>query len=236
MNHSTEHTRVNKILLGPLERPALKWLSEKMPQWVSPDLLTGIGFFGALLVFIGYVLTGADVRFMWLASFGFVVNWFGDSLDGTLARYRHIERPRYGFFIDHTIDSITEAMVFIGLGLSPYVDLNLALFALIGYLMLSIYVYIVTYVSGEFRISYMYLGPTEMRVIAIIANTIMLISGNPKVALPFGQYNLYDLIVLAVCALFYVGFVVIVLLKAHQLSEEDIATWKVKNKKAVKEN
>lgn len=235
MNNSTEHTRVNRILLGPLERPALKWLSERMPQWVSPDFLTGVGFFGAVLVFVGYVLTTRDVRFMWLASFGFVLNWFGDSLDGTLARYRHIERPRYGFFIDHTIDSVTEALVFIGLGLSPYVDLNLALLALVGYLMLSIYVYITTYVSGEFRISYMSLGPTEMRVIAIIANTIMLVAGNPKVTLLFGQYNLYDLIVMAVCALFYVGFVVIVLIKAHQLSEEDIATWKVKNKKEVKE-
>lgn len=228
MNHSNNHIRINKILLGPLERPALKWLSERMPQWVNPDLLTAFGFFGAVLIFAGYLLTSIDVRFMWLSSFGFVVNWFGDSLDGTLARHRKIERPRYGFFMDHAVDCLTEAMVFIGLGLSPYVDLRLALLALVGYMMLSIYVFLDTYVCGEFRISYLGIGPTEMRVIAIIANTLMLIAGNPKINLPFGQFTLYDLIVMVVAVVLFGAFVVITLIKGHQLSEEDIAVWKKK--------
>ena len=233
MNHTTNHTRINKILLGPLERPALKWFSERMPQWVNPDMLTALGFFGAVLIFLGYVLTSVDVRFMWLSSFGFVVNWFGDSLDGTLARYRKIERPRYGFFMDHAIDSMTEALVFIGLGLSPYVDLRLALLALVGYMMLSIYVFLDTYVCGEFRISYLGLGPTEMRVIAIIANTVMLIAGNPKVSLPFGQFTLYDVIVMVAAVVLFAVFAVMTLVKGHQLSEEDIAVWK--KKKAAEE-
>lgn len=233
MNHTTNHTRINKILLGPLERPALKWFSERMPQWVNPDMLTALGFFGAVLIFLGYVLTSIDVRFMWLSSFGFVVNWFGDSLDGTLARYRKIERPRYGFFMDHAIDSMTEALVFIGLGLSPYVDLRLALLALVGYMMLSIYVFLDTYVCGEFRISYLGLGPTEMRVIAIIANTVMLIAGNPKVSLPFGQFTLYDVIVMVAAVVLFAVFAVMTLVKGHQLSEEDIAVWK--KKKAAEE-
>lgn len=221
MNQSTNHSRINQILLGPLEKPALKWMSEKMPAWVSPDFLTGVGFFGSLVIFAGYLLTSIDVRYMWLASFGFVLNWFGDSLDGTLARYRKIERPRYGFFIDHTIDAASEALIFIGLGLSPYVDMTLALLALVGYLMVSIYVYIVTYVCGEFRISYIKIGPTEMRVIAILSNTAMLIVGMTKFKLPFGYYTLYDIVLMGIIALFFIGFIVITLMKAHQLSEED---------------
>lgn len=93
-----QHTRVNKILLGPIERPALSWLAQKMPAWVTPDKLTITGFLGTILVAVSYVLTNQNHAFLWLASLGLVINWFGDSLDGTLARYRKIERPQYGFF------------------------------------------------------------------------------------------------------------------------------------------
>ena len=135
--HSVEqHSRVNRILLGPLERPALKWLAEHMPRWMTPDILTGIGFLGAVIIAVSYYLTNYNPAYLWLASFGFVVNWFGDSLDGSLARFRHIERPRYGFFLDHTLDSASETVIFIGLGLSPYVNLELAFLALVGYLLL----------------------------------------------------------------------------------------------------
>lgn len=221
MNGSVNHTRVNQSILGALEKRALKWLAERMPAWVSPDLLTTIGFLGSLIIFAGYLLTTVDVRFMWLASFGFVMNWFGDSLDGTLARYRKIERPHYGYFIDHVVDTAAELLVFVGVGLSPYVNLTLALLALIGYLMVANYVYITTYVSDEFRISYAKLGPTEIRLIAILTNTVMLVAGFKQYALPFGSFTFFDLVMLFLIALFYIGFIVIVLLKAHQLSNED---------------
>ena len=116
-----EHKRINDILLGPLERPALHWLAENMPGWVTPDLLTAVGLMGSLIALAGYGLSSYDPLFLWLASLGFIINWFGDSLDGTLARYRHIERPIYGFYIDHSMDIVTEALFFIGLGISPYV-------------------------------------------------------------------------------------------------------------------
>ena len=222
MNGTTDHTRVNESILGAMERRALKWLSERMPAWVSPDLLTVFGFLGSLIIFAGYLLTTIDVRFMWLASFGFVLNWFGDSLDGTLARFRKIERPRYGYFIDHVVDTFAEFLVFLGVGLSPYVRLDLALLALIGYLMVSTFVYITTYVSGEFRISYAKLGPTEIRIIAILTNTIMLMVGFKQYKLFFGSFTFYDLVMMFLIALFFIGFIVIVLLKGHQLSNEDI--------------
>lgn len=218
---SIDHTRVNKILLTALEKPALRWFSEHMPAWVTPDMLTILGACASALIAVSYWLTNYNSAFLWLASFGFFLNWFGDSLDGTLARYRKIERPKYGFFVDHTVDAVTETLVFVGLGLSPYVDLTLALFALIGYLLVSVLVYVYTYVAGEFRISYASLGPTEMRAIAVLANTLIFFIGNPKLNLGFIEVTVYNLIVFLVVLLLYIGFIVVVLWRANQLSKID---------------
>ncbi len=218
--HAVEkHSRVNRILLGPLERPALKWFTEHMPGWMTPDILTGIGFFGAILIAVSYYLTNFNPAFLWLASFGFFINWFGDSLDGTLARFRKIERPRYGFFLDHTLDSASETIIFIGLGLSPYVNLNLAFLALIGYLLLSIFVFISTYVSGEFKISYGSFGPTEIRAVAILANTLIFFLGNPVVGIFGREVSLYDLLLGIVTVALFSIFIVSTILRARELNE-----------------
>ena len=224
--------RVNNIMLGPLERPALAWMAKKMPEWVTPDTLTTIGFFATVIIFVSYILTNQNPAFLWLASFGFILNWFGDSLDGTLARHRHIERPRYGFFVDHTVDALSEVLVFLGIGLSPYVRFDIACLALIGYLLFSILVYILTYVKGIFRISYLKSGPTEMRLIAIIANAIVFFSGNPQFTLPFGTFTLYDMVAGFIAALLSCGFVVVMLMQASELSKQDEANRVKKVKKA----
>lgn len=196
MSKVEKHQRENDILLGFLERPALKWLAAHMPDWVTPDTMTWIGIIASILIFISYALTNLNRYFLLLASFGFVLNWFGDSLDGTLARYRHIERPRYGFLIDHYIDAISAVLIFVGLGLSPYVDLVVGCIGVIAYLLMSIMVYLINYVTGIFKISNAKIGPTEVRVIAILSNTVILIMGNPKINLPFfGSTTLYSLIV-----------------------------------------
>jgi len=212
------HKRVNDILLGPLERPALAWLVARMPPWVTPDVLTGIGVAGSVVIFAGYVLTHLHPAFLWLASLGFVINWFGDSLDGTLARYRHAERPRYGFFVDHTIDAVSEYLVFIGLGLSPYVRLEIACLALIGYLLLSVLSYVRTCVDGVFKISYTKLGPTEIRAIAILSNTLIFSVGNPAFELPVGTLTVYDAIVGAIAAALTIAFLVSTLQQARRMA------------------
>lgn len=210
MSNSNSHKRVNDILLGPLERPALQWLSARMPSWVTPDVLTGIGVLGALITMLGYIGSNINPIYLWFASFGFIVNWFGDSLDGTLARYRHIERPKYGFYIDHTVDAFCQVLIFLGLGITPYISFNLACLALIAYLLLSVLVYVRTFVLGEFRISFSKLGPTEIRLIAIILNTSMYFGGQQTHAYALGAItkvtlNVYDLVVAAV-ALLLLGF------------------------------
>jgi archaetidylinositol phosphate synthase len=213
------HKRINDILLGPLERPALGWLAARMPRWVNPDILTGVGLLGSVVIFFSYWLTNVTAHFLWLASLGLVINWFGDSLDGTLARYRKIERPKYGFFIDHTVDVVSTLLVVFGLGLSPYVRFEIACLALIGYLVMSVFVYIRTYVEGVFKISYGRFGPTEVRLIAIMANAIIYFLGNLTVALPFGVLSIYDLIAAIVAIVLTVIFLVSTISQAGELAK-----------------
>ena len=205
--------------MGPLERPALQWLAARMPGWVNPDILTSVGLLGSAVIFFSYWLTNITAHFLWLASLGLVINWFGDSLDGTLARFRKIERPKYGFFIDHTVDAVSTLLVVFGLGLSPYVKFEIACLALIGYLLMSVFVYIRTCVQGVFKISYGRFGPTEVRLIVIIANTIIYFLGNPVVALPFGSLSVYDLIAGIVAIALTVIFLFSTIRQARELAK-----------------
>jgi archaetidylinositol phosphate synthase len=207
MQEINDHKRVNDILLGPLERPALHWLSANMPAWMTPDKCTTIGVLGAVLTFVSYGLSTYDRNYLWLASLGFVINWFGDSLDGTLARYRHIERPKYGFYIDHTTDAVCQVLLFLGLGLSPYVSFNVACLTLIAYMLLGTLVYVRTCVVGEFRISYGKLGPTEIRVIAILLNTSMFFIGPRTFELASLAISIYDVAVSAIGFLLLAFFI-----------------------------
>ncbi len=221
MNQVEKHQRTNDIFFGPLERPALKWLAAHMPAWVTPDILTGIGVLGGLVIFTAYVLTNLSPLFLFLASLGLVINWFGDSLDGSLARYRDIQRPRYGFFIDHTVDAVIEVLIVVGLGLSPYVRFDLALIALVCYLLLSVMVYIQQIVTNEFRISYGKLGPTEVRVIIILANTLIFFIGNPKISLAGNQVTVYDSLVILLSCIMALIYLVNTIQRGRQLSQQD---------------
>jgi phosphatidylglycerophosphate synthase len=206
MSEISQHKRVNDILLGPLERPALHWLAAHMPAWITPDICTLIGLGGAVITLAGYGLSNVHPGFLWLASLGFLANWFGDSLDGTLARYRHVERPRYGYFVDHATDAVVQVMIFLGLGLSPYVTYNIATLALVGYLILSILVYLRTYIAGEFKISYAGLGPTESRAVAVLLNTAMFFFGSQTIQVGRQIFSLYDMPVLVVALVLFVFF------------------------------
>jgi phosphatidylglycerophosphate synthase len=218
MRDISSHRRVLDTFTGPIERPVLRWLAAHMPAWVTPDHLTAIGVFGGLVILIGYWLTGIDRNFLWLVNLGFVLNWFGDSLDGTLARYRHTERPVYGFYIDHAVDAFVEMMIFLGLGLSPYVRFDLACLALIGYFLLSILVFIRTCVKGEFVLSYGRLGPTEIRLLAMAANTLVYFIGNPTVNLYSLTLTIYDWLVAIIILIIFAIAISTTLIQARLLA------------------
>ena len=164
--------RIQTSLLNAAEKRVLIWLAQRQPSWVTSDMLTFLGVGGAIICALGFFLACWNVQWLWLSSGGLVINWYGDSLDGTLARVRETQRPVYGFFIDHTLDAITICIMCIGAGLSPMLRIDVAMLVLAGYLCLSIYTYIGAILKGEFRLTYSSFGPTEFRLIVILINTL----------------------------------------------------------------
>ncbi|MGO9004758.1 MAG: CDP-alcohol phosphatidyltransferase family protein [Beijerinckiaceae bacterium] len=187
-------TRIQTSVTAAPERMVLDWLCMRMPSAITPDRLTGIGVAGAVIVFVGYLASRIDPAFFWLATLGLVVHWFGDSLDGSLARYRQIEKPRYGYFLDHSVDTVAIFSIMIGLGLSAYVRLDMALFALLGYFMLCIYVFLSNHVTGQFQLTFLSLGPTEARIGLIGLNSWMYFAGNSKLVIGSESFSSYDLV------------------------------------------
>ena len=166
-------TRVHGSLLAAAEKRVLVWMAERMPAWVNSDHLTVIGFAAQIATGICYALAARDRRMLLAAIVCLAVNWFGDSLDGTLARVRQQQRPRYGFYVDHMIDSIGAVALMGGLALSGCMHPVIAIGLLIAFLLLSIQSYLATYTLGEFHLSLWHFGPTELRVLLAIGNLAM---------------------------------------------------------------
>ena len=211
--------RIQENLVARVERKALNWLCARLPRRVSPDMLTALGMVGAVLVFVGYLGSNADRDWLWLAVAGYVVHWFGDSLDGSLARFRKIERPRYGYFLDHSCDGLATTLLVVGIGLSPYVELEVALIALAGYLLMSIHAFLSVRVLGELRLSYMNAGPTELRLV-LIALTLAMYYAGPEAPILW-QLNGFDLFVGAVGCLLVALFVIQTVQVARRLAVEE---------------
>ena len=171
-NNKADAVRIQTSVLNALEKKVLVWLAERQPRWVTSDMMTFIGVLGAVVIAVGYILTSQSINFLWLSSLGFIINWYGDSLDGTLARVRNTQRPIYGYYLDHTVDAINEVMIFVGVGLSGLMHLEIALLALVMYLLMTINVSINAHLKKEFKLTYACMGPTEFRIIMIIINTL----------------------------------------------------------------
>lgn len=176
-------TRDMRFLLAGPERRVLRALAERVPGWLRPNHFTALGTLGAVGTGFAYALTSRQPAWLWVASLMLAINWLGDSLDGTLARVRHAERPRYGYYLDHIVDAFCTVAIGVGLGLSPYVDFGVAMGLVLVYLVLSINVYLESTVFGVFTLGYGRLGPTEVRLMLILVNTALAVaSGVP--ALP----------------------------------------------------
>jgi archaetidylinositol phosphate synthase len=169
----TDAPRNKQFILAEPETRVLEWIARRLPRRVKPDHLTALGVLASLAIAAAYVLSNGDKAWLWAASALLVVHWFGDSLDGTLARVRKSERPRYGFYLDHLVDAFSTAAIGIGLGLSPYMLLAVGLAIVVAYLILSINTYLETHAFGEFNLGYGLFGPTEARLILIAVNTLL---------------------------------------------------------------
>jgi phosphatidylglycerophosphate synthase len=165
--------RSKKFILAVPEARALDWIAQRLPAWVKPDHLTALGVLAAIGIALAYVLSNGETAWLWAASALLVVHWLGDSLDGTLARVRKSERPRYGYYLDHLVDAFATAAIGIGLGLSPYMLLAVGLVIVVAYLILSINTYLETHALGVFTLGYGRLGPTEARLLLVGINTLL---------------------------------------------------------------
>jgi len=192
-----KHKRLAGFALARFEAWALPKLAAALPARVLPDHLTALGLVASTGIAISYMLSNRDAAWLWVANGLLVVQWYGDSLDGTLARYRKIERPRYGFYLDHLTDAYSTLAIGIGLGFSPYMLLSVGLAITIAYLLLSVNVYLETHVFGEFKLGHGVLGPTEARVLLIALNTGAAIVGPMRfyvLDVPFTPYDILGLL------------------------------------------
>jgi phosphatidylglycerophosphate synthase len=195
---AVEATREPSFLLAVPEQRLLRWIAARLPRWILPDDLTALGVAAALGIAVAYQLTNEANGWLWAASALLVVQWLGDSLDGTLARVRKIERPKYGYYIDHLVDAVSTAAIGIGLGLSPYMLLSIGTLIVVAYLVLSINVYLESFAFGRFSIGYGYIGPTEVRAILIALNTALALGWGLDFELVDLQLTVLDLIGLGI--------------------------------------
>jgi phosphatidylglycerophosphate synthase len=186
-----EAERQQHGLLAKAERQALLWLARRVPDRITADHLTLAGFAAFFLAGVCYYLSRWNPLFLHLVNGCLFINWFGDSLDGTLARYRNQQRPRYGFYVDHIVDAFGSLFLLIGLTLSGYMSREVGLALLIVYYLLCINVYLATYTLGKFKISFASFSPTELRLLLGIGNVVLLY--HPEVRLFGRTYLLYDI-------------------------------------------
>lgn len=182
--------RIHGSILASLEKKTLIRIAERLPRCVQSDHLTLLGFLGMILTGVSYALSAWMPLAPLLATFFLAMNWFGDSLDGTLARVRNRQRPRYGFYVDHAVDTIGILFVLAGLGVSPYMSLWVAAGFLIAYYILCIEIYLSTATLGEFKLSFGLLGPTELRILLAIGNLVLIFF--PKMHLVGRELNTFD--------------------------------------------
>lgn len=221
--NETNAERVIDTLTGPWERKILRKLAAALPEKVVPDHLTVLAFLATLLSAAAYLLSAHSRWWLFLASFGFVLNWFGDSLDGTLARVRHIERERYGYFVDHMADALTTVIVCLAFGMSPLMRFDIAMMLAIGYLLMNVFVHVSAYTHGEFRISYMKFGPTEIRLAIILFNTVMVFWDGRVMRYRGDDLTIMDLGGLFFSLVFLIIFVVNTIRTARKLDKLDRA-------------
>jgi len=218
---------MNDSALGALERPALAWMAGRLPLSITPDHLTLIGIAGALTAAGGYFASRWSLQWLWIASAGLALNWVGDSLDGTVARLRGIQRPRYGFFVDHTSDLFSQTLVFMALGASPCAHFPIACLGVIAFLMAFVYSLICVEVRDTLRVTYFGFGPTEIRALLIAGNLITLRAGVLDVGQGFGlrtwfgPVTIYELTIVILFTIAVPALAMLALRERRELAHED---------------
>ncbi|HPQ78924.1 MAG TPA: hypothetical protein PLG47_00505 [Candidatus Dojkabacteria bacterium] len=221
-----EQKAINTAITGKIEEEAKKWICPRIPSWVNSDHLTVLGYIGILITSVGVILGFANRWFLLLFPLGLITNWFGDSFDGSLARYRKKGRPKYGYYIDKIVDSVAVITLALAFGLSGFFKIEIALLFACLYLALMSHVDLVTHVQGENRNAFGLFGPTEIRIVGIIFSAYMFFSR--VVYFNFSNYYLtqYDIGLLIINLIMSVILIVSIVRKGIELNKIDTKDWK----------
>lgn len=211
--------RIQRNVLAESEKRLLAWICPRLPAWVTPDKLTVLALVAAAAIGAGYALSNFDPAWLALSVIGYFVHWFGDSLDGSIARYRKIERPRFGYFIDHSCDGLASLLILGGLGMSPYLRVDVAMFAVVAYLLLAVHTFLLAKVAGEFPLSHMGAGPTELRIILVALTITMGVLG-PDVGRVAGL-GAFDILFIGLAAVLVTIFLVQTMRAGRSLASID---------------
>jgi phosphatidylglycerophosphate synthase len=222
-----EQQAINTAITSGVEEKAKEWICPRIPEWMSPDHLTIIGILGMIITAVGFVWGFFNKVGLVLLPIGLIINWFGDSFDGSIARYRKRTRPNYGYYIDKIVDAIAVIILVLGIGLSGFVKIEIALLLGLMYLSLMLHVDLIVYVENKCQNSFGLFGPTEMRILGIILSIIMYF-------LPVKYYDIYghlvtqyDFLVLTISVIMFLILVISVVRKGLELNERDTKDWKM---------
>jgi phosphatidylglycerophosphate synthase len=216
---------INTAITAKAEERAKEIICPRIPKWIGPDHLTFIGIIGIVIVSIGFVLGYLNRYYLGLVPLGLIINWFGDSFDGSIARYRKRTRPNYGYYIDKIVDAVVMIVFGLGLGLSGFVKIEVAILMTAIYLAMMINVDLLVYVKGEAKNSFGWFGPTEIRIIGIIIAVVMFF-------MPVKSYDIYgylvtqyDIVVLVLSVLMFLILISEIVKNGIRLNKEDTKDW-----------
>lgn len=217
---------INTGITAYPEERIKEWVCPRIPKWINSDHLTALGVFAIILVAIGFILGFQDRIYLLLVVVGLFLHWFGDSFDGSLARYRKKTRPNYGYYIDHMVDAIAIIIFALGLGISGFVRIDLALLFAIMYMALMIHVELVTFVQNKFKYSFGLIGPTEIRIMGIFVTIYMFLAPVRYFDIYGHSLTQYDLVFAGMSVAMFVVLVFSILQKGIELDRIDRGKWK----------
>ena len=223
-----EQNAVNTAITAKAEEKAKEFICPRIPNWIGPDHLTIIGVIGIIITALGFVLGFSNRLWIIAIPIGLIINWFGDSFDGSIARYRKRTRPNYGYYIDKIVDAVVIIILSLGIGLSGFVKIEIALLFAVMYLGLMLHVDLVVHVENKSQNSFGFVGPTEVRLLGILLSIVMFF-------LPVNYYDIYghfltqyDLVLLGVAIIMFFTLLISIIMKGIQLNREDTKDWDTK--------
>ncbi|MDD3474715.1 MAG: CDP-alcohol phosphatidyltransferase family protein [Candidatus Dojkabacteria bacterium] len=222
-----QQNAINTAITAKAEEKAKEFICPRIPKWIGPDHLTIIGVIGIVITSVGFILGFFNRYWIVAIPIGLIINWFGDSFDGSIARYRKRTRPNYGYYIDKIVDAVVLMILALGIGLSGFVKIEIALLFLAMYLGLMLHVDLITHVENKSQNSFGLVGPTEIRIVGVFASIVMFF-------MPVNYYNIYghiltqyDFIVLGVAVIMFFILLVSIIKEGIKLNREDTKDWNI---------